>query len=166
MLPKARRTQSKIAPPTLGVPDLRRISPHRPHARFRNPARRLRALRRWAAGFGGDFPAEHAELPCFAWKIPVLDRLVRPPTTTPALQAGCAQCLIDAAGHLARARPAGAPAARVAAIRRLALDAAGTGTQPRPRDGPDPAGGLRRGAALRGRPEVYRREVWLIGEVL
>jgi len=95
---------------------VRRISVDNPNAKVRNPARHVRALRDWAEGLAGTFPAEHAGLRHFKWKIPVLDRLVRPPTTTAAVQAECAQCLIDAAAHVAAAKPADLAQARVVAI--------------------------------------------------
>ncbi|MDH3596811.1 MAG: DUF3916 domain-containing protein [Rhodospirillales bacterium] len=95
---------------------MRRISLHEPNAKVRNPARHLRALRRWTEGFAGTFPVEHAARRYVNWKIPVLDRLVRPPTTTPAIQRDCAQCLIDAAAHIARARPTELAQARSVAI--------------------------------------------------
>jgi len=95
---------------------VRRISVDNPNAKVRNPARHVRALRDWAEGFAGNFPAEHAGLRNFKWKIPVLDRLVRPPTATAAIQAQCAQCLIDAAAHVAAAKPADLAQARVVAF--------------------------------------------------
>jgi hypothetical protein len=95
---------------------VRRISIHRPNAKVRNPARHLRALRRWAEGFDGTFPVEHAARRYMNWKIPVLDRLVRPPTTTSAIQRECAQCLIDAAAHIAQAKPIELAQARSVAI--------------------------------------------------
>jgi hypothetical protein len=95
---------------------MRRISVHRPDAKVRNPAGQVRALRHWAESFAGYFPVEHAAQRYMNWKIPVLDRLVRPPTTTPAIQAQCAQCLIDAAAHVALAKPADMAHARTVAI--------------------------------------------------
>ena len=95
---------------------MRRISVHRPTAKVRNPGRRLRALRHWAESFAGRFPVKHAGQRYMNWKIPVLDRLVRPPTTTPAIQAQCAQCLIDAAAHIVRAKPVGLADTRVVAV--------------------------------------------------
>jgi hypothetical protein len=71
---------------------------------------------RWADGFAGSFPVEHAGRRFMNWKIPVPDRLVRPPTTTAAIQAECAQCLIDAAAHVAAAKPADLAHARAVAI--------------------------------------------------
>ncbi len=95
---------------------MRRISLHRPNAKVRNAARHLRALRRWAEGFDGAFPVARAGARYVNWKIPVLDRLVRPPTTTPAIQRECAQCLIDAAAEIARAKPVELAHARSVAI--------------------------------------------------
>jgi hypothetical protein len=79
-------------------------------------ARRLRALDLWAKEFAGTFPAKPAKQPFVHWKIPILDRLANPPTTTPTIQARCAQCLIDAATHLAEAKPGTLAKARVTAI--------------------------------------------------
>lgn len=95
---------------------MRRLSLHRPHAKVRKPGRQLRALRRWADSFAGHFPAEHAAHRYINWKIPVLDRLVRPPVITPAIQAECAQCLIDAAALVAQAKPGDLAHARTVAI--------------------------------------------------
>ena len=76
----------------------------------------MRALRRWAKSFAGYFPTEHATQRYMNWKIPVLDRLVRPATTTAAIQAHCAQCLIDAAAFVAEAKPVELAQARAVAI--------------------------------------------------
>ncbi len=85
-------------------------------AKPRRPKRQLRALRRWAERHAGYFPVEFADMDSMNWKIGVGSDLVRPPTTTPELQAQCAQCLIDAAAHMARAKPPEFADARVVAI--------------------------------------------------
>lgn len=84
---------------------MRRISIHRPNAKVRNPGRHIRALRRSADEFDGYYPLEPEYWSRARWKIPVLDRLVSPPTTTLEIQRQCAQCLVDAATHLVRAKP-------------------------------------------------------------
>lgn len=79
----------------------------RPDQKLRGINRRLRALHTWASGFEGWFPPEAGRNSRFNnFKIPVLDRLVRPPQTTRAIQATCITELLRAAQRLAAAKPA------------------------------------------------------------
>ncbi|MHA7000258.1 DUF3916 domain-containing protein [Aeromonas schubertii] len=84
---------------------MRRISVNRPKEKVRGIKRRLRALDNWADSFEGCFPSEYADEKYCNWKIPVLDRLVGPPTTTNEIQAHCAQAILRAVKHLFEARP-------------------------------------------------------------
>jgi len=78
--------------------------------KLRNIPRRLRAISRWADRFEGCF---FEELPLQRGfenlKIPVIETLVEGKQTTPAIQAHCAQQLINVANHLIQARPDDAP---------------------------------------------------------
>lgn len=60
---------------------MRRISINRPKEKVRGIKRRLRVLDKWADSFEGYFPSEYAHEKYWNWKLPVLDRLVGPPTT-------------------------------------------------------------------------------------
>lgn len=85
---------------------MRRIS--YPIKKLRGVKRRLRALEKWSAGFDGAFPADIAEERYYNFKIPVLRSLVEGKWTTPAIQAECAQRLIDACRRLMSSKPAAA----------------------------------------------------------
>lgn len=78
--------------------------------KLRNIPRRLRALTRWADSFEGSF---YVELPLqrgfINEKIPVIENLVDGKQTTPDIMGHCAQQLINAAGHLVKARPHDTP---------------------------------------------------------
>jgi hypothetical protein len=80
------------------------------YKKLRNIPRRLRALTRWADSFEGSF---YSELPLQRGfvneKIPVIESLVEGRQTTPEILAHCAQQLINAAGHLVKARPDDTP---------------------------------------------------------
>ena len=95
---------------------MRRISINRPRAKVRGVERRLRALDKWADSFEGYFPSEYSQEKYWNWKLPVLDRLVEPPTTNHEIQACCAQALLRAAKHLFEAKPEGYDQAVVSAL--------------------------------------------------
>jgi len=78
---------------------------------LRKPEKHLQEIEAWADGFVGFFPAEGRSVE--HWHLPADQRLVDPPTTTPAYQARCAQALINVARHLVEARPARQVHARV-----------------------------------------------------
>ncbi len=79
----------------------------RPDEKLRGVKRRLRALATWASRFEGWFPPRAEWDSKFSnYKIPVADRLVRPPHTTREIQAACLRQMLRAATHLAAARPA------------------------------------------------------------
>jgi hypothetical protein len=84
---------------------MRRISPDRPKQKVRGVKRRLRALDKWADSFEGYFPSEYASERYWNWKLPVLDRLVGPPTTTDEIQKHCAEAILRAVKHLLDAKP-------------------------------------------------------------
>ena len=77
----------------------------------------LKRMADWAQQMAGHFPADppdgrgysHAKIPAKRW-------LVAPPIVTSAVQAECAQRLIEAAHNLSRAQPRTRSFARVAAI--------------------------------------------------
>lgn len=77
---------------------VRRLSIDRPTAKVRGVDRRLRALDRWADGFAGYEP--YLDERYMNHKIPVLDRLVAPPTTTEEIQGRAIRSLIKAATYL------------------------------------------------------------------
>lgn len=83
---------------------MRRLSIHRPRAKVRNPGRHLRALRAWAESAKGKYPSR-TEDKYVNWKIPVLDRLVEPPTTKPEWQSQALESLLIAACHFVEAKP-------------------------------------------------------------
>lgn len=83
---------------------MRRLSIHRPKAKVRNPGRHLRNLRLWAESAQGKYPTRPGER-YRNWKIPVLDRLVEPPTTRPDWQSHALQSLLIAARHFMDAKP-------------------------------------------------------------
>lgn len=84
---------------------MRRISVCRPKEKVRGIKRRLRSLDKWVNSFEGYFPSECANEKYWNLKLPVLDRLVGPPTTTNEIQAHCAQAILKAAKYLLDARP-------------------------------------------------------------
>lgn len=84
---------------------MRRISINRPKERVRGIRRRLRALDKWADSFSGYFPTEYSRGKYWNCKLPVLDRLVGPPTTTREIQARCARAILKAAEHILAAKP-------------------------------------------------------------
>lgn len=77
--------------------------------KLRGVSRRLRALKEWAASFEDIFPRltdrDYAD-GYWNCKIPVAWSLAEGPHTTPEIQAICVQAMIDAAYHLAQAKPA------------------------------------------------------------
>jgi hypothetical protein len=83
---------------------MRRLSIYRANAKVRNPARHLRALRKWADSAKGQYPSRTGDK-YINWKIPVLDRLVEPPTTKPEWQAQALESLLIAARHFIEAKP-------------------------------------------------------------
>lgn len=83
---------------------MRRLSVHRPKAKVRNPARRLRTLREWAEGAKGKYPSRKEEK-YVNWKIPVLDRLVDAPTARHEWQVQTLESLLIAARHFVEAKP-------------------------------------------------------------
>lgn len=82
---------------------MRRLSIHRAFGKVRGMGRRLRALDRWARSLGDSLPEPYEHQPFWHCKIPVLDRLVEPPTTRPAIQRQALQSLLLAAANLAEA---------------------------------------------------------------
>ncbi len=74
---------------------------------LRNVEKHLRAVDDWAAEFAGFFPPPgDAFRLCAHWHVPVDQRLVDPPDARPEHQRRVLQAMIDAAAHLAAARPA------------------------------------------------------------
>lgn len=77
--------------------------------KLRGVSRRLRALQEWAASFEGMFPVltdrDYAD-GYWNYKIPIAWSLAEGPHTTPEIQTTCVQAMIDAACHLAQAKPA------------------------------------------------------------
>ncbi|OUS29195.1 hypothetical protein A9Q99_08760 [Gammaproteobacteria bacterium 45_16_T64] len=84
---------------------MRRMSVNRPKEKVRGVERRLRVLDRWADSFKGCFPIEHSNQQYWNWKLPVLDRLVGPPTTNDDIQSHCTKALLRAAAYLSEAKP-------------------------------------------------------------
>ncbi len=83
---------------------MRRLSLYRHKAKVRNPGRHLRALRAWAESAKGKYPSRTGDK-YRHWKIPVLDRLVEPPTAKPEWQAHALESLLIAARHFVEAKP-------------------------------------------------------------
>lgn len=85
----------------------------RPRARLALPgspplsgrARLIREIEEWARGFEGQWP-EQTSRPVSHWHLPADQRLVDPPSAKRGDQRKCAAALLEAAGHLSRARPA------------------------------------------------------------
>ncbi len=90
----------------------------KPRKKLRNPDRHLRALKRWADGFEGFFPAEaqRRDQRFLNWKIPIHSKLVSEAHTTPAILRTCILRLVDAAAHLQAAKPADCASMPVAAL--------------------------------------------------
>lgn len=84
---------------------MRRISLNQPKEKVRGIKRRLKALDDWADSFDGYFPTEYANEKYWNWEIPVLDRLVGPPTTTEDIQRHCARAILRATEHISNAKP-------------------------------------------------------------
>ncbi|WP_244268016.1 DUF3916 domain-containing protein [Stutzerimonas nitrititolerans] len=86
--------------------------------KLRGIPRRLRALARWAGSFDGYFPSDQlsTEEQYWNWKIPVDMRLVEGRQTNSAVQAECAQRLIDAAHRIFQAKPRGVEGIRVTSV--------------------------------------------------
>lgn len=75
----------------------------RPNEKLRGTNRRIRALERWVATTKGFFPDTHIRDKRWFYRIPVLDRLVNPPTTNKFLQSKCASLFLEAACNIAAA---------------------------------------------------------------
>lgn len=74
-----------------------------PEKRLRGIQRRLRALKKWAENFAGNYPYGESMDPAnryWNWKMPVHVSLVEGHQTNLAIQKECAQRLIDACGNL------------------------------------------------------------------
>jgi hypothetical protein len=86
--------------------------------KLRGIPRRLRALASWARSFEGYFPSDELskEEKYWNWKIPVDLRLVEGKQTSTAIQAECAQRLIDAAHRIYQAKPRGLKGIRVTGV--------------------------------------------------
>lgn len=96
---------------------MRSISIHRAFAKVRGVPRRLAALHHWAQAFADYQPAPKPEQQFQHWKIPVLDRLVDPPTSQHKIQKQAIQSLLLAADHLAKnASSSGLPYCRAAVL--------------------------------------------------
>lgn len=65
---------------------MRQISFDRPKAKVRGSKRRLKALDEWSESFDEFIPEEWCDEKYVDFRIPVLDRLLDPPTTTPEWQ--------------------------------------------------------------------------------
>lgn len=78
---------------------MRQISIHRPYAKVRGIKRRLKSLDTWAHHFKHVTPYHDGERYC-NYRLPVLDRLVNPPTTTKKIQSIVLSRLLVAACHL------------------------------------------------------------------
>jgi hypothetical protein len=78
---------------------MRQLSVNRYKAKVRGVERRLRALDRWVEDFA-DIEPYHEGRRYFNYRIPVLDRLVSPPTTTKEIQKRATTSLLKAATHL------------------------------------------------------------------
>jgi len=84
---------------------MRRISFSRPKEKVRGAKRRLKALDEWANTFEGYFPSEWSSERCFDFKIPVIDRLVDPPTTKHVWQMQAVRAMFKALKKLHDAKP-------------------------------------------------------------
>ncbi len=84
---------------------MRRVSVHRPKEKVRGIERRLKAIDAWADSFEGYFPSEYKKNSYWNYKIPTLDRLVNPPTTSIDIQKHCVLAMFQAMEHLAIAKP-------------------------------------------------------------
>lgn len=79
---------------------MRKISINRPNEKLRGVQRRLKALDLWADSMIHEIPY-HKDQKYWNYKIPVLDRLVCPPTTNNEIQSRALSSLLKAASHLA-----------------------------------------------------------------
>ncbi|WP_130537527.1 DUF3916 domain-containing protein [Thiomicrorhabdus indica] len=84
---------------------MRQISFNRPKQKVRGSHRRLKALDAWAGQFEGYFPLEYSDERYIDYKIPVLDRLVDPPTTTKEWQNRAIAAMFKAYENLHSAKP-------------------------------------------------------------
>lgn len=84
---------------------MRRISFSRPKEKVRGAKRRLKALDAWADEFEGYFPSEWSSERYLDYKIPVLDRLVDPPTTNNEWQTQAVRAMFKALKNLNEAKP-------------------------------------------------------------
>ncbi len=84
---------------------MRKLSINRPKEKVRGVKRRLVAIDAWADSFEGYFPSEYKNESYWNYKIPVLDRLVNPPTTSSAIQRHCVLAMFRAMKHLSDAQP-------------------------------------------------------------
>ena len=84
---------------------MRRISPARPKEKLRGAKRRVESLKRWVNSTRNYFPQPHKEMLYWNKKIPILDRLVNPPTTSTKIQEECANLLLRAANNIIEAKP-------------------------------------------------------------
>lgn len=92
---------------------MRRISLNRPKEKVRGAKRRLKALAGWADSFEGHFPSEWSNERYVDYKIPVLDRLVDPPTTKKHWQEQAVEAMFIALKNLSDAKPVEHSEARV-----------------------------------------------------
>jgi hypothetical protein len=86
---------------------MRRLDLH-PAKKLRNPGRHLRSLHKWTdafARFNWADDCKCSDQNFVHWRIPIPDKLVRDPHTTPAIRAEVIQCLVDAAANLHAALP-------------------------------------------------------------
>jgi hypothetical protein len=84
---------------------MRQISLYRPNEKLRGAKRRIKALEEWVLSAKNYFPNNNAEDKYWHQKIPVLDRLVEPPTTTKVIQTKCANLMLQAASYISLAKP-------------------------------------------------------------
>ena len=75
---------------------MRQISYHRPNQKVRGVSRRIRAFKQWVKATENFFPPGEEQREYWNEKMPVLDRLVNPPTTTRSIQSQCANLLLQA----------------------------------------------------------------------
>jgi hypothetical protein len=95
---------------------MRQISPIRPDEKLRGVKRRLRAVDRWAESYQGFFPVTEEGEKYWHCKLPVLDRLVAPPTTNQTIQAHCVKALLRATKYISLAKPQDCKCAIVCAL--------------------------------------------------
>ena len=85
-----------------------------PEKKLRNPARHIRALETWSRSLAGFFPTPDITRDgrWFA-RIPIFEKVVAPPHSSPDLLKTCVQSMIHAADHIRDARPPGHDDSRV-----------------------------------------------------